>query len=352
MVWSLHRLANIVAYALILCLAACTGAAQQALPSPTPALTNLTLPPGYTAVSIPVTLNRPTQMINAPNGRIWIAQLNGGERDGTGQLLSVALEDGTAELLLSDLFKPTGIALLDGALWIAAGRDILRAPLDENGRPTKPEIVLSQLPFNGRSNGTLTVSPDHTLIYETSGGNDPDSGKLWELDPANPTQPRQLASGLKGAYAHVFDENGRLWITEIGDGAVNGQQPPEEINLVVPGADFGWPGCYGYQEAALNRGGTAALCAQTRAPVVLFSPQSTPTSIAISPWQPDTLLVALWIDKMVMRVSYELEGDNARGTAVPFITGFAAPQHLLVLPDQSLLVSDHADGTLYRITQP
>ncbi|MEZ4644388.1 MAG: hypothetical protein R3E31_16930 [Chloroflexota bacterium] len=45
----------------------------------------LTLPPGYTAVSIPVTLNRPTQMINAPDGRIWIAQLNGGERDGTGQ---------------------------------------------------------------------------------------------------------------------------------------------------------------------------------------------------------------------------------------------------------------------------
>ena len=326
---------------------------------PTPA-TPLILPVGFTATPLVTDLSRPTQFIAGPDGRLWIAQLFAGESDEQGQVIAVDLNSGEKSILLSDLNKPTGIAVLDNALWIAEESQLLRAELDDDLLPQAPDIVLTEMPNNGRSNGTLTVTPDGLLIYETSGrrlGNraSEGSGILWALDPAQPDNPMVLATGLKNAYAHVFDENGRLWTTEIGDGSVTGAdfqgQPPEELNLVAAGADFGWPVCFGNQEPALNREGTAAQCSQTRAPVALFPPQSTPTSVVVSPWDEDVLLVALWLSGEVTAVTITPQGDNATGTVETLISGFDNPQHMLVLDDDVLLVSDYRSGVIYRVEE-
>ncbi len=265
----------------------------------------------------------------------------------TGQIVALALDSGEPELLLGHLVKPTGIALLGDALWIASGNDLLRAPLLAEGIG-QPETVLDDLPFNGRSNGTLTVTPDGFLLFETSGrrrGNDAAdrSAMLWKLDPADPTNPVPLASGLKGAYAHAVDAAGRLWLTEIGDDPVNGAPPPDELNLLQEGANFGWPGCFGFQQPALNFGGSEALCAATRAPVVLFPPQSTPVSVAPSPWEENVLLVALWgpTEPMVARVAADpcgrqrdrrghslYRGDGAPAIAAPPARWLAACERL------------------------
>ncbi|MCA9921837.1 MAG: PQQ-dependent sugar dehydrogenase, partial [Anaerolineales bacterium] len=181
------------------------------------------------------------------------------------------------------------------------------------------------------------------------------SGTLWALDPAQLDSPTVLATGLKNAYAHVFDANGRLWITEIGDGSVTGAdfegQPPEELNLVIPGADYGWPQCFGDQEPALNRDGTPEVCARTQPPAALFNPQSTPTGIAISPWDEDVLLVARWLGQEVTAVAIHMENGRIVGETRPFIVGFGNPQHLLALPDQTLLVSDYREGVIYKVEQ-
>ncbi|MCB0168761.1 MAG: PQQ-dependent sugar dehydrogenase [Anaerolineae bacterium] len=316
----------------------------------------LSLPPDYTIELVVSDLRGPTQMIEGPDGRLWVAQLNGRENDGTGQLLAIDLATGERQLLLADLFKPTGLALLEQTVWIAAGRDLLRAPLLDTGAIGPLETVLAELPFNGRSNGTLTVSPDGRLLFETSGrrsGNRASTGSatLWALDPDAPDDPQPLATGLKGAYAHTFDSAGRLWTTEIGDDLVNGAAPPDELNWVIDGADFGWPACFGQQEPALNFGGTEAQCQATRAPVVIFPPRSTPTSIVASPWADDVLLVALWgpSERTVGRIAVTVTGDNATGTYDVFLRGLQTPQHLLVLPDQSLLVSDFSAGKIYQI---
>ncbi|MCB0065356.1 MAG: PQQ-dependent sugar dehydrogenase [Caldilineaceae bacterium] len=317
------------------------------------AQSGLTLPANYTVEPVVEGLQGPTQMIAGPDGRLWVAQLNGQENAGTGQVVAIDLETGEQEVLLSNLRKPTGIAVLDGYLWVATQRAIQRAPLDGEQRPGALEVLLSELPFNGRSIGTLTPTPEGQLLFETSGrrsgnGATEGSGTLWQLDPANPTAPQALATGLKGAYAHAFDAQGRLWTTEIGDDPVDGGAPPDELNLVVPGADFGWPQCYGMQEPATNYGGTAERCQATRAPVVLFAQRATPTSVVASPWMSDTLLVALWLQQSVVQVHVTSDGDNATGTVEPFITGLQNPQHLLVWTDGSLLVSDFA-GTIYRV---
>lgn len=327
--------------------------------TPTPSLrlaTNLTLPDGFRAETLITDLQGPTQMIAGTDGRLWLAQLAGSENAGQGQVLAIDLDSGETELLLDNLLKPTGLAVLDNHLWLALGPDLARAPILPDGAVGELETILTDLPFNGRSNGTLTVSPEGKLLYETSGrrqGNQASQGSamLWELDPAMPAEPRPLATGLKGAYAHTFDAAGRLWTTEIGDDPVNGAVPPDELNLVVDGADFGWPQCYGFREPARNYGGTETICTDTRPPVALFPPRSTPTSIATAPWAENTLLVALWVGTEIVQIPVTFEGDNAVGQVEPFIDGLKNPQHLLVWSDGSLLVSEFSPGIIYRVTK-
>lgn len=306
------------------------------------------LPEGYRAEAVVTGLRGPTQMTFGPDGRLYVAQLAGGENAGAGQIVAIDIATDEQDILLRNLFKPTGVAVTETDLWVLAGNRLLRAPLTEDGTGDL-ETVLRDLPNNGRSLGTLTLTPDGNLLYETSGtltrdGPQRGSGILWQLDPADPENPEPLASGLKGAYAHTFDANGTLYTTELGDDWVDGSPPPDELNVIEAGADYGWPWCYGRQRPAENNGGTAAVCAKTEAPLALFARGATPTSVAVSPFRPGELFVALWVPSQVVRI------DAETGETTPFLTGVTFPQHLLT-DGGTLLVSSFADGTVYRITQ-
>lgn len=316
------------------------GAPQTAQPTPNPTATPLpiTLPDGFAAEVLPYRLDRPTQFLLTKSA-LWVAELNGGENDEMGQVVQIDLASGEKTAVLTNLDKPTGIAILDGMLWVATRDAILQAPLDD---PAAVTVVLANLPNNGRSNGTLTPTPNGKLLFETSGNRrDANSGKLWELDPQTGMQ-QALASGLKGAYAHVFDENGRLWITEIVDGTFNDEPLPDEVNLVVENANFGWPTCFGRELYGPN-------CDDVRPAVAVLPPHSTPTSIVRSPFRQNTLLVALWVTGEIVQISLNMNDNNASGSPRPFITGFRNPQHMIVAPDGSLWVSDYGLGILYRI---
>lgn len=337
-------------------LAACTNPLTAPTPLPTaPAAADLSFPDGFAVEVVADGLRGPTQMIAGPDGRLWVAQLNGGENDGVGQVLSINPKTGGRRVQLEGLYKPTGIAAHGGQLWIASGRDLLVAPIGADASVGPPDPVLTELPFNGRSNGTLTVTPHGEIIYATSGsrlGNAaaPGSATLWALTPQDPANSRALATGLKGAYGHAVDAQGHIWTTEIGDDPIDNGVPPDELNLVIPGADFGWPQCAGNREPVMRYGGNTERCAQTRAPVALFAPGATPTSVAIAPWDETVLLVALWNQGEVVQVKVARDGDDASGEVSSFLTGLRNPQHLLAWRDGSLLVSDFAAGAIYRIT--
>jgi glucose/arabinose dehydrogenase len=305
------------------------------------ATAGLTLPAGFTGERLPYQFQNPTQF-TVQGEYLYVAQLNGGENERLGQIIGINLNDGSRSILADGLDKPTGLAVLDNVLWIATRDAVLRLRLDG---VSSLETILEDLPNNGRSNGTLTVTNRGTLLYETSGNRrDADSGKLWELDPET-LETQVVASGLKGAYAHAVTADGRIWLTEIADGQVNGVTLPDELNLLLPGADFGWPRCYGRELAGPD-------CTDVRPAVATFAPHSTPTSVVVSPFATDTLLVALWLRGEVVQLPITHVGDNAVSEPEPFLSGFNKPQHLLIQPDGSLWVSDFADGRIYRIWQP
>lgn len=340
---------------LVAALAACSSQSESESDAEGPQL-----PDGFVDETVVSGLEGPTQMAFGPDGQLWLAQLgSGGEGGGTGQVVVIDLADADGashEVVLDGLQKPTGIVFAGDALWVQTERDLLRAPLDDDGEPGEPETVLEGLPFNGRSQGTLTVTPDDDVLFETSGRREGDrgqagSGTLQVQMGAEPqTQPTLVARGLKNAYAHVFDPDRRLWTTEVGEPLAQGAEPPpDELNLIREGGDYGWPLCEGDRQPATALDVPAGACDGTIPPVATFPPASTPTSVVASPFEGDVLLVALWVTGDIVAVDVG-DSEDFPTQPRPFAEGYGNPQHLLDAGDGTLLVTEFSTGTVHRIS--
>jgi glucose/arabinose dehydrogenase len=227
-------------------------------------------------------------------------------------------------------------------------------------------VLLEDLPYNGRSEGTLTVLADGRMLYETTGSLvgqtadtgtvQPGSGTLFSIDLArlpsqladnngralSPDEQAVVATGTKHAYSHATYQD-RLLVTEIGDGP--GLAPPDELNSIAlaPAAtapDLGWPRC------PSDRPPSKPGCSSTVDPIAVFPRDSTPTSVVVIG---DDAYVALFVTGTVVRVPLKgwKPGDPPVRTET-VITGLEGPHSLLAEPDGSLLVSEHLAGRIVR----
>ncbi len=341
-----------------LLLAACGG---QAAPVPTPppgvvAANNLALLPDFVAEVYATGLRGPTALGYGPDHKLYVTQLNGpesSENSGAGQVVRLDGPGAAPVVVLDKLSKPTGLAWRGDELWLVTGRAIARALL-QDGQITPPAVVVAALPSNGRSNGQITLLPDRSLLFESSGGSDPSSAALLVLKP-NSTTPEVYATGFKGAYAQASDINsGAVWATEINDDPLGGAVPPEELNQVQPGKNYGWPQCFANQEPATERGATRKSCKATEPPLALFEPHATPTGLE---WGGNTkwpapfdhgLFVALW-NGQPPRVALVQLGDTIDTPATTFVGGLERPIDVMAAREGGLFVLDFATGKLYLI---
>lgn len=120
----------------------------------------------------------------------------------------------------------------------------------ENRELTNEETIIDGIPSDRIHNGgRITVGPDDHLYITTGDANDPalsqdrDSlaGKILrvELDGAvpddNPFDNEVYSYGHRNPQGLAWDDDGRLWATE------HGSQARDELNLIEPGANYGWP---------------------------------------------------------------------------------------------------------------
>jgi hypothetical protein len=103
----------------------------------------------------------------------------------------------------------------------------------------------------------------------------------------------------------------------------------------------------GDRVAVEQYGGTPERCATTPRSIALFPPGSTPTSVAVAPWDPDVLLVSLWVDGEVVAVDTSLPDPPVEPVA--FLTGIDHPQWLLA-DDDRLLVVDFGGGRILAVS--
>lgn len=317
-------------------------------------------------------LERPTQLALDPDGSLHVAELAGGEDAGEGRvrLLDPVPQDAEVRPSVTDLLTPTGLQLPGDRVFLVQEQQTLVEVADG-----EREVLVEDLPFNGRSQGTLTLLPPadrslgpdgyiEVLAVATGTGSGPDpapgSGQLYAVvtddtdEVAGAVERRSVAVGFKNAYAHAFGPDDELYVTEIGDGTYDGERPPDELNVIPAdvwraavagdGApyDGGWPRCIGDGDPTEEFGASAAECADLPAPVATFPPRSTPTSVAVT--ADGRVLVALWVEGRVVEV------DPTDGSVTDVVTGLDGPQHLLVRPgSDEVLLTVHGSGHLLAL---
>jgi glucose/arabinose dehydrogenase len=119
-----------------------------------------------------------------------------------------------------------------------------------------PELVLlAGIPkASNHDGGRLAFGPDGMLYATTGDAGDKDlaqdgeslAGKILRLNPDgsiptdNPSSISPMYSkGHRNVQGLAWDEQGRLWASEFG------QNTTDELNLIEPGKNYGWPDCEG-----------------------------------------------------------------------------------------------------------
>jgi glucose/arabinose dehydrogenase len=325
-------------------LAACTM--PQSRPTAAPSAAALQLAEGYTATLYAEGLSSPSALAWGPQPdppthgprRLYVAQLNGEENAGTGQIIAFDGPNTKPTVVFKNLKKPTGLVWHNDALFVVAYRSVLKlTDANQDGTLDKIETLVTDVPFNGRSLGQIDVGPDGRLYFESSGGSPNHSGYLYSMT-LDGSEKRIVARGLKNSYGYAWNPQGEMFTTEIGDNIVNA--PMDEVNRVVPDADYGWEHCSADMQA---QDPSPPPCAAVQKPVATCPAHSSPTGLA---WFGDGLLVALWgpTDPHVAWV------NPTTGERKVFARGLQFPMDVLPVDETSVLLLDYA-GKIYRISK-
>ncbi|QCW52578.1 PQQ-dependent sugar dehydrogenase [Nocardioides dongxiaopingii] len=189
------------------------------------------------------------------------------ERD-TRRVLRVTPEGEVTELGVVEAAEPTGGGAEDGLLGVALSptfeddalvylylttaedNRVVRTELRGDRLGEDLEVLLDGIP-NGfiHDGGRLEFGPDGLLYVSTGESGEPalaqdrDSlgGKVLRLTPDGDPAPGNPFGSPVYSYGHrnvqglAFDDQGRLWASEFGD------QESDELNLIRPGGNYGWP---------------------------------------------------------------------------------------------------------------
>jgi glucose/arabinose dehydrogenase len=249
-----------------------------------------------------------------------------------------------------------GIALLEnpGATWLYAhftsGPDnrVVRMPL--TGTPGsfrlgQQEVILAGLAAAGTHNGgRIAFGPDG-MLYITAGdaqqrdrAQDPAAlaGKILRITPEgnmpgdNPFDGSPVWSyGHRNPQGIAWDDEGRLWASEFG------QNTWDELNLIEPGSNYGWPVVEG-------RGGGGEFVD----PVLQWSPsEASPSGLAEAD---GTLFLAALRGQRIWTV----QSADAEPEATPWFEGaFGRIRDVAAAPDGSLwfLTNDTGNDRLLRV---
>ncbi len=160
------------------------------------------------------------------------------------------------KIIDSSLNSPHGIDYYKGDLYIGEQSQIVvYKNINENGEFSEKRVLIPNLPIGGHSTRTVKIGPD-SKIYVSIGSScnvceESDSRRAaivrYNLDGSGETI---FASGLRNTVDFEFkldEENLEYKIFGVDNGRdrIGDDIPPEEVNLIENGSNYGWPFCYG-----------------------------------------------------------------------------------------------------------
>lgn len=230
-----------------------TGGAHNPVPFP------LELPPGFAVSIFAQGLGSPRVLVQDPDGSL-LASI---PAQGRVVALPDKNRDGVADSVVTvvqGLDKPHGLIFRrengKTRLYIAEVEQLAVYDYDAKNFKTTNKKKIADLPPGGRHRTRTMVflpPPDNRLLIAVGSHCDTCVEKDWRYAKVLSLNPdggnlKPFASGLRNAVFMALNPLTKLvWVTEMGRDFLGDDLPPDEINILQEGKNYGWPYCYGRQ---------------------------------------------------------------------------------------------------------
>lgn len=364
-------------------------------PSPSPApITEsiLDVPEGFVAELYADNVRDARVMARDPKGTLLVSEPSEGKVVALPNLDADRKADRVITVL-ENLRRPHGLLVLcsetgfesadqdNCTLYVAESNRVAsyRYDADTYSATLKKEIL--RLPDEGgHFTRTLMLHPDNKRILVSVGSScnvcmeeDERRAAILAFDPKG-GDFEVYATGLRNTvFMTTHYVTGDIWGTDMGRDNLGDDLPPDEVNIIREGSNYGWPFCYGKQVRDTKfRPEKEFDCSATVAPHLDIPAHSAPLEIAFVPeegwpeeWWYDALVAyhGSWnrstpTGYKIVRFPLDAKG-NAQGEPEDFVTGFrneagtviGRPVDILIEPGGVMFVSDDKAGVIYRISR-
>jgi glucose/arabinose dehydrogenase len=332
----------------------------------------LRTPPGYEVSVYANMAGAPRHIGFGPNGVLYVAARNGGN-------IVAVPERGRTVVALRGLNGPHTIEFRGNDLYIGVNDGVVRfrdAVTEDLVIRSPSERILNVPSGGGHSTRTLGFGPDGR-IYVSVGSTcnfcveaDNRRATMLRFD-ADGSNPILFARGLRNTVGFAWHPLTReLWGADHGGDNLGDDEPPEEINIIEEGADYGWPDCIGKKRPA-NWGAQARTqrCGETKEPEFEMQAHSAPLGLSFytgdqfpASFKNDALIAFHGSWNRTQPTGYKvsrIRAASGRATAMEdFLWGFlnletrtrsGRPVHAIPGPDGAVYVSDDGNGNIYRV---
>jgi glucose/arabinose dehydrogenase len=327
----------------------------------------LRVPPGFEATYFARVDDLPTSITFGPDGLLYVAGRSGS--------VYTVDDKGLVKEVAAGLLVPTGIAFHPSNGKLYASSRVTDANVGGEGQVSVFEDGEFRTLIDGLPCCYIGMHGPNGIAFDEEGfgyvgvGGRADHGEILvepnqgEQDVLQSNEAAILrfspdgriveayARGFRNPYDIAWDSQGNLYATDNGrdPDPVTGESPPDEVHLVIPGGEHGYPyyecsDCFGIPEDV-----------EVIPPILELVPHAAVTGITAyrddrRSEYVDDLFIVLWSAfegaQKVIRLSPD-SGENS-----DFTTGFAQPIDVTEGPDGSLYVADYATGIIFKIAFP
>jgi glucose/arabinose dehydrogenase len=340
----------------------------------------------------------------APNGDVFAAESNAGQ---IRILRPSGNEASESKVFASGLHGPFGIAFYppgNDPQWVYVGNtdSVVRFPYRSGDlTPHGPaEVIVPHLPVGGHNTRDLVFSPDGKTMYVSVGsasnigdgmgklstselqkwqsdhplgaawGNETERADVLAFDPQGQNR-RVYATGIRNCVGMAVEPtNGTVWCSTNERDGLGDNVPPDYVTRVRDGAFYGWPWYYmGANEDPRHRGERSDLKDKITIPDILIQAHSASLGITFydatqfpQAYRGNIFAAEHGSWNRSKRTGYKIiraivKDGVPTGAYEDFATGFVVndsevwgrPVGVAVAKDGALLVSEDANGTIWRI---
>ncbi|MCC6211257.1 MAG: PQQ-dependent sugar dehydrogenase [Burkholderiales bacterium] len=341
---------------------AAPAAGAQALP-----LESIQLPPGF-RIELYARVPNARSLARGEQGTLFVGSRSGGA-------VHAVTRDGKVVKVAEGFAMPNGVAVREGALYVAEVNRILRFDDIEKNlhSPPRPQVVYDRLPRDAHHGWKfIRFGPDGRLYIPIGAPCNICDREGYALIGRLNVQTKEFQIYAKGVRNTVgFDwhpQTRELWFTDNGRDWLGDELPADELNRAPrAGLHFGFPYCHqgDLPDPEFARG---RKCAEFEPPARNLGPHVAALGMR---FYTGTMFPAEYRNQIFIAEQGSWNRSKKIGYRVtlvrldtagrvlsyqPFAQGWlqgesawGRPIDLEVLPDGSLLVSDEYAGAIYRI---